>query len=476
MHFINLWYYVYLFFFILDLSVKTRMRKYLLYLTLFIFIEVILYWIMYDPYQLNFQFGFSVDFVSTTIHFGVDGLSLFFIFLISFLVPCCFLFNWKTSIIDVREYCICLFFMECVLIFVFSVLDILLFYVFFESVLIPMFIFIGLLGLRERRIHASYLLYFYTLFGSLMMLGSLILVYIHIGSTDLQFLQGTEISLQREIFLWIAFFFSFSVKIPMYPFHVWLPEAHVEAPTEGSVLLAGILLKMGSYGFLRILVPMFWNATIFFIPLVFVLCSVAIVYTSFVTLRQIDLKRIVAYSSIAHMNISILGFFAMNIYSIVGSIFLMIGHGIVSAALFFMIGIIYDRYKTRLVKYYSGIVHLMPLFAVFFFFFILGNISFPGTCNFVGEVLIFFGLASSNWLSVLVLCVGIFLCTVYSMLLYNKIVFGYFNAFNFIYLLDMTRLEFFLLVPFVLLMFFLGISPYTLIGDILFPCYGFIFV
>lgn len=452
------------------------MRKHLLYLTLFIFIEVVLYWIMYDPYQLNFQFGFTVDLLSTSIHFGVDGLSLFFIFLISFLIPCCLLFNWNTCILDVYEYCICLFFMECVLIFVFSILDILLFYVFFESVLIPMFIFIGLQGLRERRIHASYLLYFYTLVGSLMMLGSLILVYIHIGSTDIQFLQSIEISLQREIFLWIAFFLSFSIKIPMYPFHIWLPEAHVEAPTEGSVLLAGILLKMGGYGFLRILVPIFWNATIFFIPLVFVLCSIAIVYTSLVTLRQIDLKRIIAYSSIAHMNISILGFFAMNIYSIVGSIFLMIGHGIVSAALFFVIGIVYDRYKTRLIKYYGGIIQFMPLFAVFCFFFILGNISFPGTCNFVGEVLIFFGLVSSNWLSVLVLCVGVFLCTVYSMLLYNKIIFGYYNMFNLVYLLDITKLEFFLLIPFVLLMFFLGISPYILLGDILFPCYGFLFI
>lgn len=452
------------------------MRKYLLYLTLFIFIEVVFYWITYDPYQLNFQFGYDINFISINLHFGIDSLSLFFIFLISFLIPCCFLFNWKTTIININEYCICLFCMECVLIFVFSTLDIFLFYIFFESILIPMFIFIGIFGSRARKIHASYLLFFYTLFGSLVMLGSIILVQIHIGSTDIQFIQSVELSLQREIFLWIAFFLSFSIKIPMYPFHIWLPEAHVEAPTEGSVLLAGVLLKMGSYGFLRILFPILWNATVFFIPLIFVLCSLAIVYTSFVTLRQIDLKRIIAYSSIAHMNISILGLFTLNIYSIIGSIFLMISHGIISAALFFTIGILYDRYKTRLIKYYSGIVQIMPLFSVLYFLLILGNISFPGTCNFIGEVLIFFGLIGWNIWSILIISIGIFLCTVYSILIYNRIVFGYYNISNFTYLFDILKYEFFLLVPFIIFMFFFGVCPSVLLDDLLLPSYGFLFI
>lgn len=452
------------------------MRTLILYVTIFIFFEVVFYWITYDPYQINFQLGYDISIRSTNIHFGVDSLSLFFIFLISLLIPCCILFNWKTSILDVKEYCICLFFMECVLIFVFSVLDILLFYIFFESILLPMFIFIGIFGSRKRRIHAAYLLFFYTLFGSLVMLGAIILLYIHVGSTDIQFLQSVEFSINRELLLWFAFFLSFSIKVPMYPFHIWLPEAHVEAPTEGSVLLAGVLLKMGSYGFLRILIPIFWNATIFFIPLIFILCSLAIIYTSFVTLRQIDLKRIIAYSSIAHMNVSILGLFVLNIYSVVGSIFLMIGHGIISAALFFLIGIIYDRFKTRLVKYYSGIVQIMPLFSMFFFIFILGNISFPGTCNFIGEILIFFGLSYSNLWLVLVLSFGIFLCTVYSIVLYNRVTFGYLNTNNLTYLFDINRLEFFLLLPFVLFLILWGIYPTLLIGDLLLPSYTFIFI
>jgi len=452
------------------------MRTLILYVTLFIFFEVVFYWITYDPYQINFQLGYDISIKSTNIHFGVDSLSLFFIFLVSLLIPCCILFNWKTSILDVREYCICLFFMECVLIFVFSVLDILLFYIFFESILLPMFIFIGIFGSRKRRIHAAYLLFFYTLLGSLIMLGAIILLYVHVGSTDIQFLQSVEFTINRELLLWVAFFLSFSIKVPMYPFHIWLPEAHVEAPTEGSVLLAGVLLKMGSYGFLRILIPIFWNATIFFIPLVFILCSLAIVYTSFVTLRQIDLKRIIAYSSIAHMNISILGLFALNIYSIVGSVFLMIGHGIVSAALFFLIGILYDRFKTRLVKYYSGIVQILPLFSTFLFIFILGNVSFPGTCNFIGEVLIFFGLSYSNLWLIFVLSIGIFLCTVYSMLLYNRITFGYLNSNHLTHLFDINKLEFFLLLPFVLFLILWGIYPTLLINDLLLPSYTFIFI
>lgn len=453
------------------------MRHLIFYLTIFIFIEVIFYWITYDPYQLNFQMGHDINIGSIELHFGIDSLSLFFIFLISLLIPACILFNFKNKIFNINEYCILLFLLECLLIFVFTVLDVLLFYISFESVLLPIVVFIGIFGSRERRIHAAYLLFFYTLIGSLLMLGAIIIIYVHVGSTDIQFLQSVEFSLDREIFLWVAFFISFSIKIPMYPFHIWLPEAHVEAPTEGSVILAGILLKMGSYGFLRILIPIFWNATIFFIPLIFLLCSLGIVYTSFVTLRQIDLKRIIAYSSIAHMNISILGLFAFNIYSIVGSIFLMIGHGIVSAALFFMIGMLYNRYKTRVIYYYSGIVQIMPLFSSFFFIFILGNISFPGTCNFIGEVLIFFGLCQVNLWLIIVISIGMFLCTVYSMLLYNRINFGYLNIDNKLYRsFDLTKLEFFLLVPFIFFLIVWGVFPGILIGDLLLPSYSYLFI
>lgn len=452
------------------------MRKYFLYLSLFIFVEIVLYWIFYDPYQLNYQFGFEISLNSTHLHFGVDSLSLFFIFLISFLIPCCLLFNWNSGLTDKYEYCVCLFCMECILIFVFSISDLLLFYLFFESVLMPMFIFIGVIGLRNRRVHAAYLLFFYTLFGSLVMLGAIILLYLHIGSTDMQFLQSIEISLERELLLWFAFFLSFSIKIPMFPFHIWLPEAHVEAPTEGSVLLAGVLLKMGSYGFIRVLISILWNATIFFMPLVFVLSGIAVIYTSFVTLRQVDMKRIIAYSSVAHMNLSVIGLFVFNIYSVVGSIFLMIGHGLVSAALFFTIGVLYDRYKTRLVKYYSGIVQVMPLFSLLLFFFILGNISFPGTCNFIGEILIFFGLIISNIWSIIVLFIGIFICTVYSILMYNRLVFGYYNFNILTRLMDLSRTEFFVLLPFCIFVFLFGIIPSLFLDSLILPAYGLLFV
>lgn len=452
------------------------MRKYFLFLSLLIFFEVVMYWILYDPFQLTYQLGLNINLMSICMHIGVDGLSLFFIFLVSFLIPCCLLFNWNTYVFNITEYCICLFCMECILIFVFSVSDLLLFYLFFESVLMPMFIFIGVMGLRSRRIHAAYLLFFYTLFGSLFMLGSILFLYLHIGATDMQFLQATEMSFERELALWLAFFLSFSIKIPMFPFHIWLPEAHVEAPTEGSVLLAGVLLKMGSYGFIRVLVTVLWNATVFFIPFVFLLSALAIVYTSFVTIRQIDMKRIIAYSSVAHMNLSILGLFVFNIYSLVGSVFLMLGHGIVSAILFFAVGILYDRYKTRLIKYYSGLVQVMPLFSLLFLVAVLGNVSFPATCNFIGEVLIFFGLVIGNLWSVPVLFVGIFICTVYTFLMYNRIIFGFYNFGFLMKSLDLSRAEFFILLPFCILIFLLGLAPAMLIDNILFPLYGILFI
>jgi len=452
------------------------MRKCFLFLSLFIFLETIIYWGLYDPFQLSYQFGLNINLTSICIHIGIDGLSLFFIFLISFLIPCCILFNWNSPIINVNEYCICLFCIECILIFVFSVSDLLLFYLFFESVLMPMFIFVGIMGLRTRRIHAAYLLFFYTLIGSLFMLGSIVFLYLHIGTTDMQFLQAAEISFERELVLWLAFFLSFSIKIPMFPFHIWLPEAHVEAPTEGSVLLAGVLLKMGSYGFIRVLISILWGATIFFMPLVFLLSSMAIVYTSLVTLRQIDMKRVIAYSSIAHMNISVLGLFVLNIYSLVGSVFLMIGHGIVSAALFFMVGILYDRYKTRLIKYYSGLVQIMPIFSLLFLFAILGNVSFPATCNFIGEVLVFFGLIISNMWSVPILFSGIFICTVYSFLMYNHVVFGFYNFSHLTRLLDLNRAEFFVLLPFCIFIFLLGLIPSVVVDNLMFPLYGILFV
>lgn len=425
---------------------------------LFFFFSTLL-WIFFDPYQLAFQYVLPVRFFSFSFYIGIDGLSLLFIYLTTFLVPCCILFNWNSIYHYSKDYILCLLSIEIILILVFSVLDLILFYVFFESVLIPTFILIGILGSRVRKIHAAYMLFFYTLSGSLLMLLAILVLYSHTGTSDLQILSTIEFSSIREKLLWLAFFFSFAIKIPMFPFHIWLPEAHVEAPTEGSVLLAGLLLKLGGYGFLRILIPILFDATVYFLPLVFLLGSIGIVYTSFATLRQIDLKRIIAYSSIAHMNIAVLGLFTLEQIAGSGSVLLFLSHGIVSGGLFFMIGILYDRYKTRILKYFSGLVHSMPLYAVILFILILGNISLPGTSSFVSEFLVLCGIVSkSSWLFIVV-CVGILLCTAYSLWLYNRIIFGLINYVYCTRIIDLNRLELNLMLPFVFYMIWIGIMP-----------------
>jgi proton-translocating NADH-quinone oxidoreductase chain M len=259
--------------------------------------------------------------------------------------------------------------LEALLMCVFSVLDLILFYIFFESVLIPMFLIIGIWGSRERKIRAAYQFFLYTLIGSLLMLLAVLLIYFQAGTTDIHVLMTTEFSERRQIFMWLAFFASFAVKIPMLPFHIWLPEAHVEAPTAGSVILAGILLKLGGYGFLRFSIPLFPEATIYFTPLVYTMSILAVIYASLTTLRQVDMKKIIAYSSVAHMNFCTIGMFTLNVQGVEGSILLMLSHGIVSSALFLCIGVLYDRHHTRIVRYYSGLVHTMPLFVTLFFYF-----------------------------------------------------------------------------------------------------------
>lgn len=451
-------FFLFLLFFSRYISV-IKLKQFVLVLSLFIFFFSCILWIMYDPFQINFQFLFSLKFFSYHIFFGIDGLSLFFVFLTSFLIPVCLLYGWNNVYYYSYEYILCLFSMEIILLFFFTSLDLILFYIFFESILIPLFIFIGLYGSRKRKIHASYLLFFYTLFGSFLMLFSIIVIYFHTGSTDLLILYGTEFTLPREYLLWFLLFISFSIKIPMFPFHIWLPEAHVEAPTEGSVLLAGVLLKLGGYGFLRILIPLFMKSTLYFLPFVFTLCIISILYTSMSTLRQIDLKRIIAYSSIAHMNLCVVGLFSFNPISVAGGILLMFSHGLVSSALFFLIGILYDRYKTRTLKYYNGLVMLMPLYITFFFFFIIANISFPGTSSFIAEFLVCISLFNFSFFLLLLSTISFLFCTIFSILLYNRISFGNINIYFIKYGMDLTRLEFHVLIPLVFFVLFIGIFP-----------------
>ena len=307
---------------------------------------------------------------------------------------------------------------------VFCMLDLLLFYVFFESVLLPMFLIIGVWGSRERKIRAAYQFFLYTLIGSLFMLLAILLIYFQTGTTDLQVLFVSEFSLQRQFLLWFAFFASFAVKVPMIPVHIWLPEAHVEAPTSGSVILAGVLLKLGTYGFVRYSIPLFPDASVYFTPLVYTMSIIGIIYASLTTLRQIDLKKIIAYSSVAHMGFVTLGLFSLNIQGIEGALLLMLSHGFVASSLFLCIGVLYDRTHTRLVKYYGGLVHVMPLFSVFFLIFTMGNLSLPGTSSFVGEFLILVGVFQTNPFVATCAATGMILGGAYSIWLYNRVVFG----------------------------------------------------
>ncbi len=391
-------------------------------------------------------------------HLGVDGISLFFVVLSALLTPVCILASWNGIKKRVKEYMIAFLILETMMIGTFIALDAVLFYVFFEGVLIPMFIIIGVWG-GPRRVYAAFKFFLYTLLGSVLLLLALLTLYFQVGTTDIPTLIANPVAGTLQMWLWVAFFAAFAVKMPMWPVHTWLPDAHVEAPTAGSVILAGVLLKMGGYGFLRFSLPMFPEASAYFADFVFWLSVIAIIYTSLVALVQDDMKKLIAYSSVAHMGFVTLGIFTATVAGIQGGIFQMISHGIISGALFLIVGVLYDRLHTREIARYGGLVKNMPKFAVMFMILMLGSVGLPGTSGFVGEFLSLLGAFQVNMLVALLATTGVVLGAAYMLRLYRLTVFGEQKHQDAAAMPDLDKRELVLFVPLVALVIIIGIFP-----------------
>ena len=425
------------------------------------FILSCLLWLQFDSSNRSYQFVEKISWfedLNFNYHIGVDGISLFMILLSTFLTPLCILASWKSIQKRIKEYMFAFLFLETVMIGMFASIDMLLFYIFFETVLIPMYLIIGIWG-GERRIYASFKFFLYTLLGSVLMLIALIVIYKTTGLMNIEALQGNYFTRSTQIFLWLAFFASFAVKIPMWPFHTWLPDAHVEAPTAGSVILAGVLLKMGGYGFIRFSLGMLPEATAYFTPFIMVLSIIAIIYTSFVALAQSDIKKLIAYSSVAHMGIVTIGIFLVNQQGLEGAMLQMLSHGVVSAALFLCVGVIYDRMHTRQISFYGGLVNKMPFYSAVFMIFMLASVGLPGTSGFVGEFLVVVGAFRFSSLIAIGAALGIILSAVYMLYLYKRIIFGTIVNQKLNDILDLDFREKLILIPLVVSVFLIGIFP-----------------
>ena len=422
-------------------------------------VSLILVW-RFDPTQTDFQFVEKTSWLASgiTYHMGVDGISLPFVILTTALMPFCIIASWRAITSRVREYMIAFLLLESLMVGTFCALDLVLFYLFFEGGLIPMFLIIGVWG-GPRRVYASFKFFLYTLLGSVLMLLAIMALYWNGNTTDIPTLMHTNVPRSLQTWAWLAFFASFAVKMPMWPVHTWLPDAHVEAPTAGSVILAAILLKMGGYGFLRFSLPMFPLASYDFTPLIYVLSVMAIIYTSLVALMQEDMKKLIAYSSVAHMGFVTMGIFAGTIQGVAGGVFQMISHGIVSAALFLCVGVIYDRMHTREIAAYGGLVNRMPIYAFAFMIFTLANIGLPGTTGFIGEFLTMIGtFRVNNWVATLA-AIGTILSAAYALWLYRKVIFGKLEKPSLFNIKDLGWREMAILAPLVILTIVFGIYP-----------------
>ena len=443
-----------------DEATLRNIRWAALFTTIAVFALSLVVWQRFDASSAAFQlveerpwFGAGVVY-----KMGVDGFSLPFVLLTTFLMPFAILASFESVEKRVAEYMIAFLVLETLMIGVFCALDLVLFYLFFEGGLIPMFLIIGIWG-GKRRVYASFKFFLYTLAGSLLMLVAILAMYQTAGTTDIETLLKTQFPAHMQTWLWLAFFASFAVKMPMWPVHTWLPDAHVEAPTAGSVILAAILLKMGGYGFIRFSLPMFPDASAYFAPLIYALSIVAIVYTSLVALVQEDIKKLIAYSSVAHMGFVTMGLFTLTPQGVQGALFLMISHGLVSGALFLCVGVIYDRMHTREISAYGGLVNRMPLYAVVFMVFTMANVGLPGTSGFIGEFLTLVGAFKASSFVALFATTGVILSAAYALYLYRRVIFGALEKASLASITDLSPREITIFAPLVLLTIYYGVRP-----------------
>ena len=459
------------FFILLTKGNKNNVEKNSKYIAIFtssvnFFLSIIL-WYLFDPTVPEFQFVEKRVWIKNFINFqiGIDGISILFVVLTTFITPICILSAINSIKFNVKDFLIALLLMETLMIGVFCSLDLIIFYLFFEAGLIPMFLIIGVWG-GSKRVYAAFKFFLFTLFGSVLMLIAIIAIYWISGTTDLIQLLNFRIPEKYQYILWLAFFSSFAVKMPMWPFHTWLPDAHVEAPTAGSVILAAVLLKMAGYGFIRFSLGLFPVATDYFSSLIFFLSIIAIIYTSLVALAQEDMKKLIAYSSVAHMGFVSIGIFTLNQQGLEGSIIQMISHGLISAGLFLCVGVIYDRYGSRMISSYGGLVNIMPRYSFLFMIFTLGALGLPGTSGFVGEFLILLGSFQINYIVSVLATTGVILAAAYMLWLYRRVVFGKITNSDIKKMKDLNTLEFYILFTLALLIIIFGFYPEPLFNTI----------
>jgi NADH-quinone oxidoreductase subunit M len=443
----------------LNAEAKDNARWVALWTTAVTFLVSLIVWFNFDTTTANFQFVEQRSWLDLfKFKLGVDGISVLFVILTTFLMPLCVLASWVVIQDRVKEYMIAFLVLETLMIGVFCALDLVLFYVFFEGGLIPMFLIIGIWG-GANRVYATFKFFLYTLLGSVLMLLAIMAMYWHTGTTDIPTLMSAKFPAEMQWWLWFAFFASFAVKLPMWPVHTWLPDAHVEAPTAGSVILAAILLKMGAYGFLRFSLPMFPIASQQLAGFMFFLSVIAIVYTSLVALAQTDMKKLIAYSSVAHMGFVTLGIFTFSTQGLEGAVFQMLSHGIISAGLFLCVGVLYDRMHTHEIAAFGGLVNRMPLYAAFFMVFTLGNVGLPGTSGFVGEFLTLLAAFKVNTLVAFIATTGVILSASYALYLYRRVIYGALVKPTLKSIQDLSYREIGIMTPLVVLTIFLGIYP-----------------